>query len=155
VDVYGLVFHIGYWYAVGYCHLRQDLRTFRLDRVLQVKLLETTFSPPPDFDALAFLWGTIARIPSTWHSVILLKMTMQEAKERVPPDLGLMEEVEDGVVLRCYSEGLEWLARFLVGLRCPVTVIQPPQLRKELRKLSRFIAQMAKAPKDEVMRDEL
>src|SRR5947209_9774570 len=31
VDVYGLVYRGGYWYAVGYCHLREGLRVFRLD----------------------------------------------------------------------------------------------------------------------------
>ena len=43
VDPYGLIFHAGLWYTVGYCHLRQDLRMFRLDRVLQTKLLEDAF----------------------------------------------------------------------------------------------------------------
>jgi predicted DNA-binding transcriptional regulator YafY len=33
VDPYGLVYRTACWYAVAYCHLRSDLRTFRLDRV--------------------------------------------------------------------------------------------------------------------------
>src|SRR5438552_2578211 len=33
VDPYGLVYHVGLWYTVGYCHLRNGLRVFRLDRV--------------------------------------------------------------------------------------------------------------------------
>src|SRR5258708_6338386 len=31
LDPYGLVFHAGRWYTQGYCHLRRDLRIFRLD----------------------------------------------------------------------------------------------------------------------------
>ena len=39
VDVYGLAYRGGTWYAVGHCHLRRDLRSFRLDRVLDVQAL--------------------------------------------------------------------------------------------------------------------
>src|SRR6266404_1779261 len=35
VDLYGIVYRSGFWYAVGYCHLRAGLRVFRLDRILQ------------------------------------------------------------------------------------------------------------------------
>src|SRR5690606_5055078 len=35
IDPYGLVYWRGRWYTVGYCHLRQDLRSFRLDRVTE------------------------------------------------------------------------------------------------------------------------
>jgi predicted DNA-binding transcriptional regulator YafY len=40
VDPYGLACRAGYWYMVGYCHLREGVRTFRLDRVLSVILGE-------------------------------------------------------------------------------------------------------------------
>src|SRR5205809_7228105 len=30
VDPYGLVYHVGLWYAVCHCHLRNGLRAFRL-----------------------------------------------------------------------------------------------------------------------------
>src|SRR5579863_8884831 len=43
VDLYGLVYRGGFWYAVGYCHLREDLRVFRLDRVRNVKMRDETY----------------------------------------------------------------------------------------------------------------
>ena len=36
-DPYGIVFNEGYWYTTGYCHLRHDLRTFRLDRIVTLE----------------------------------------------------------------------------------------------------------------------
>ena len=33
-DPYGLAFSGGRWYTVGFCHLRKNLRSFRLDRVV-------------------------------------------------------------------------------------------------------------------------
>jgi predicted DNA-binding transcriptional regulator YafY len=55
VDPYALVHRIGWWYLIGYCHLRQALRTFRVDRIQALELLEQTFEFPQDFDTHAYL----------------------------------------------------------------------------------------------------
>src|SRR5262245_2638675 len=44
IDPYGVVHHRGRWYMVGWCHLRQDVRMFRLDRVLTLEERDETFS---------------------------------------------------------------------------------------------------------------
>ncbi|MCU6794705.1 WYL domain-containing protein [Paenibacillus sp. WQ 127069] len=33
LDPYGLVYWLGKWYIVGYCHLRTEVRCFRVDRI--------------------------------------------------------------------------------------------------------------------------
>lgn len=48
-DPYALLHGRGAWYFVGYCHLRRDLRHFRLDRMDRVVLLERHFARPHDF----------------------------------------------------------------------------------------------------------
>jgi predicted DNA-binding transcriptional regulator YafY len=145
IDVYGLVLHAANWYAVAYCHLRQDLRCFRLDRVQQTILLDATFEPPPDFDALEYLLNSIASFPGTWQIEVLLKLTMEEARTRVPPATGLLEEADGGVMLRSWADGLEWMAHFLIGLRCPLVVLRPPELRDQLRSVAQRIVEMADA----------
>jgi predicted DNA-binding transcriptional regulator YafY len=143
IDVYGLVFHTGSWYATGYCHLRGGLRTFRLDRVVDARLLETTFEPPENFDPLDFLLKTIASMSSTWTVEVLLHLSLDEAKQRIPPDVAVLEERPDGVLFRAWAESLEWVARYLVSLRCSLRVLSPPELRAELLNLSAFIASLA------------
>src|SRR5690606_41471452 len=49
-DPYGISYQRGRWYAVGMCHLRDDMRTFRLDRIAEVARLGTPFEPPDGFD---------------------------------------------------------------------------------------------------------
>ncbi len=145
IDVYGLVFHTGNWYAVAYCHLRQGLRCFRLDRVQQLVALDSTFEAPPDFDSLTYLLNSIASFPGTWQVEVLLKTTMEDAQKRVPPATALIEEVEGGVLLRSWADGLEWFAHFLVSLRCPLVVHHPPELRDELRRVGERIVALADA----------
>ncbi len=143
VDPYGLIFHAGLWYTIGYCHLRQDLRMFRLDRVLEMDLLEETFTRPPGFDSLDHLRRTMASMPGTWKVEVLLAMPWEEAERQVPPTLAMLEQVQGGVVLRCYTQELDWMAHFLVSLRCPLVVREPPELHEALRALAAEIIQLA------------
>jgi predicted DNA-binding transcriptional regulator YafY len=42
---HGLVFHAGRWYLAAFDHLRDDLRTFRVDRMRAIALLPTAAEP--------------------------------------------------------------------------------------------------------------
>src|SRR5213079_1863187 len=46
---YGLTYFLHSWHLVAYCHLRQDRRIFRLDRIEDLIILEKTFQRPDDF----------------------------------------------------------------------------------------------------------
>ncbi len=143
IDVYGLVYHTGYWYAVAYCHLRAGLRVFRLDRVQQIQVLDETFVSPPDFDALDYLIKSIATIPNGYEVEVVFRATLEQAQYRIPPDVGILEPTPDGIVLRCYADGLDWMAYFLINTRLNFTVIRPPELRVRLREVAQGVIDMA------------
>ena len=51
---YGLVVHAGRWYLAAHDHLRDDLRTFRVDRLRRLRpVSEASVDPPDGFDAVA------------------------------------------------------------------------------------------------------
>jgi proteasome accessory factor B len=58
VDPYALVYRQSAWVVVGHCHLRQDVRSFRLDRVSSIKMAprpkSADFDRPEDFDIRAY-----------------------------------------------------------------------------------------------------
>lgn len=84
VDPYGVLYRNGYWYMAGYCHLRQGLRAFRLDRVVAVQLTDATFIRPTDFDMLAFIEESISNTPGVWQVDLLLQTTLEEAQRIIP-----------------------------------------------------------------------
>ncbi len=49
VDPYSLARLSNDWLLMGYCHLRQDMRVFRLGRMEQLKILEKRFDRPVNF----------------------------------------------------------------------------------------------------------
>ena len=55
LDPYALAFHWGWWYVVGHCHIRQEVRTFRIDRIQELTLLGEVFQSPADFNAREFM----------------------------------------------------------------------------------------------------
>jgi proteasome accessory factor B len=58
IDPYGLVYREGAWLCVGWCHLRQDVRSFRVDRIGEAvqapKPKSPDFERPADFDVKAY-----------------------------------------------------------------------------------------------------
>src|SRR6266705_3300158 len=143
VDPYGLVYLGGRWFAVGYCHLRAGLRTFRRDRLLQAEMRSDRFVRPPGFDSLEYVTHALANVPGTWFVEVLLETTLEDARSVVPRALAILEQVNGGVMLRCYFENLRWMARHLVGLGCSFVVYQPPELREALLHLAEEIKEMA------------
>jgi len=55
VDPYALSFRWGLWYLVAYCHLRDAMRTFRVDRIESVERLDRRFTIPGEFSTKAYL----------------------------------------------------------------------------------------------------
>ena len=145
VDPYGLVYLSGRWYAAGYCHLRGGLRTFRLDRVLDVQPRAELFTRPPDFDSLAYVQRALATMPGTWRVEVLLDTSLEEAQRVIPPQVATLESTPAGVVFRDYAEDLDWIARLLVGLGCPFVVREPPELRQTLARLAARVLESVEA----------
>ncbi|PKO16574.1 MAG: transcriptional regulator [Chloroflexi bacterium HGW-Chloroflexi-10] len=135
-DPYGLAYHQGKWYAVGWCGLRQDLRSFRLDRIKQVNLTEAVFDPPEAFDAMAYVVQAIAILPRQYPFEILLQTDLASTEEEILDVLGVVEPIQDGVVLRGSTDDLEWLARQLARFSFDFVVREPEGLRVALRNLA-------------------
>lgn len=54
IDPYGMVYWNNKWYIVAYCHLRNEIRSFRAERILTVKRTHITFNRPEAFSAREF-----------------------------------------------------------------------------------------------------
>ncbi|CAN7270449.1 helix-turn-helix transcriptional regulator [Rossellomorea sp. LjRoot5] len=54
VDPYRMIYWNNKWYVIGFCHLRNDIRSFRVDRMESLVLTENTFIRPENFSARDF-----------------------------------------------------------------------------------------------------
>jgi predicted DNA-binding transcriptional regulator YafY len=133
IDPYGLAFYLGAWYAVGWCHLRRDLRSFRLDRVRSASPLPASFLRPDGFDALARLRESVALLPRAHAIAVRLECEPDAARLAFPAEFGLIEPVDgSGVLLRTSADDLGWFARRLAALPFGFRIVEPDALRAAL-----------------------
>lgn len=144
-DPYGLAWWSGGWYALGMCHLRHGLRSFRLDRVGAVALLDERFRRPADFDALEQLARSIAVIPRSHAVELLLHTDLPTAQRTFSSGFGLLEPVEHGVLMRSGADDLDWFARRLAGLPFDFEIRAPAALRHALAKCAARLQALAAA----------
>jgi predicted DNA-binding transcriptional regulator YafY len=142
VDIYGVTFHGGSWYAVGYCHLREDYRTFRLDRVVHQRVLETTFERDPEFDAMTYLWQSLTRMSGLFDAAILIEGEINEIALSLPVQLGELSQASGNVLWKCQVADLDWMARVLASIDYPLQVLRPSELHQALVDLATRVTSM-------------
>lgn len=141
VDPWGVAVTLDHWYLVGWCHLRGDVRQFRLDRVASLVVTGERASPPaPGFDPLAFVTRGIATVPARHVAVVRFPAPYAEVVERVPLAYGLLDATDEGVEGRFPSDDLDATLRWLVGLGLPMRLVGPPELLMAAEAMARRLA---------------
>ncbi|WP_263168932.1 helix-turn-helix transcriptional regulator [Streptomyces sp. SCSIO ZS0520] len=147
LDPYGVVFHTGRWYVLGYDHLREARRTFRIDRVTAVTPRPRGFTVPEDFDPVAQLAATLAEAPYRWQVEVTVHGPLDEIARLLPGTAVTLTALPSGgVLLRARAERLDGTARLLASLEWPFTVHHPDELRCALRDLAARLTAAAEPP---------
>lgn len=145
MDCYAVAWRAGAWYAVGHCHLRRDLRTFRLDRVVDAQPLPASFGRPDDFDVLAHLVNAIATLPRAHRVEVRLHADLATARQALRPELGVLEPMRGGDVrLRAQADELPAMARELARLPFPFTIVSPAGLKRAFAAHVRQLSEAAR-----------
>ena len=72
IDPYGILYWNNKWYMVGFCHLRNQIRSFRAERILQIKRTQMIFKRPAAFSARKFFLQNLLPEPTGKDGVISL-----------------------------------------------------------------------------------
>jgi predicted DNA-binding transcriptional regulator YafY len=138
---HGLVVHSGRWYLAAYDHDRDDLRTFRVDRMRGATASDRPAVPPPDgFDAVAHLAHSLASVPWEWEVEVVLDLPLDATAERIPSTLAELVAAGPQTVLRMRVSSLDWMAGVLASLRCGFTIGKPDELRASVHALANSLA---------------
>lgn len=132
---YGLAYYLGRWYVIGHCYLRRDLRTFRLNRIVNCTVTGNSFDKPEAFDCLAYLRSAIGDIPRQFAVEVLLYTDLLTAQRYIGRELGVLVQKDNGVVLYNQSEDLGWLAGQLASWPMDFKVLKPKALSVCLKQL--------------------
>jgi predicted DNA-binding transcriptional regulator YafY len=142
VDPYALALQWGYWYLAGHCHLRGELRTFRVDRVQAVEPTGETFEVPPDFTAREYLQRMASERPAAYYRVVVRfeADVAHIVRERRDEWQTLTENHDGSVTLAFDASDLAWPCRWVLTYQDSATVVGPPELVAMVRDAARAIA---------------
>ncbi len=59
IDPYGIFYWNYRWYVIGFCHLRDSIRSFRVERISLIKQTQMTFKRPKSFSAKEFFMQSL------------------------------------------------------------------------------------------------
>ena len=128
-DPYGLVHFLNAWHVIAYCHLRQGLRNFRLDRIDDLVLLPKTFQRPANFKMGESQSG---QRKSVLVRALFDKEVVRWVRESRSYYITSEEETPDGLLVTLQphqeSEVLQWL----LGWGSHVRVLEPETLCQQI-----------------------
>ena len=95
VHPYGVVAHAGHWYLTAHDGTSGEIRTFRLDRVTEVKPGAATFDVPANVRPQDEVLGALARTP--WRHLVSVKVHADPdaIQSRMPLGLATMTPLTD------------------------------------------------------------
>jgi predicted DNA-binding transcriptional regulator YafY len=125
------------WHLRGYCHLREDFRTFALDRIISLRLLDQHYLPKrviPEED-LSGAFGSVVDGKAVKVTLIFDRDIKQYVMRRQWHESQKTTELKDGRLKMIFNvkgfEGIkEWIYRWLPH----VEVVSPKKFREEIKR---------------------
>jgi predicted DNA-binding transcriptional regulator YafY len=141
LDPYALIHRWGWWYVIGYCHLRQAVRSFRVDRIERLSVTDQSFQRPEDFDVHDYLaqdWGPPPQLevrmrfsPEAAHVALYNRSSWKTVEE----------EPDGSVVVTFSAPEMYWAAGTAIAYGPIVKVLEPPELQAVLVEWARGISE--------------
>lgn len=152
---YGLVAHAGRWYVTGADPGIGEDRTFRLDRIAEVRPLPGSFEPPVGLDPAQRVLSGLAQAPYRHQVSLRIHGTVEQVRTRLPASVATVTEppAEAGtdpetgrwLSVELRAERLDWLPPLLASLGLPFAIERPAELRDLVLALADRLATSARA----------
>ncbi|SHH81683.1 Predicted DNA-binding transcriptional regulator YafY, contains an HTH and WYL domains [Caloranaerobacter azorensis DSM 13643] len=133
---YVLFMYKGFWYCIGYCELRGEIRDFKLSRIRSYKLLEDTFDKPIDFKLSDYLGH---------NSIFKDKLYNIKLKINPPMSIIISERIwsenqkiifnqeDNSILFEATMSGLPEIKSWILSMGSCVEILEPEELKEEIR----------------------
>jgi len=128
LDIYAVVHRWGWWYVIGYCHYREAVRTFRVDRIQTLTVLEEPFQIPADFDIHAYLDQEMANRPWLMTTLRFAPEIAAMAREYALGWETIEEQPDGALIVTLKAPDVNWAASTALSYGPTVTVLAPEEV---------------------------
>jgi len=138
IDPYGTVNWNNKWYTVAFCHLRNEIRIFRAERIVQIERTSIRFTRPEEFSAREFVKKNL--LPDLVGKDRLLSVIIGGRAEALDDlclhwFLGhyLQERTANQAIFVLEEESMDtYIPHLLLSYGKSIQVIEPQQLKDKL-----------------------
>ena len=124
------------WYLEGWCHRAEDVRRFRLDRVVDVVVLDTQAQPPPTTEGAAEAADSMFT-PSDDDVLVTLELS---PRARWIAEYYPVEQVDDlpdgGLLVRLRAGQTGWLTSLALRSGADLRVVEPDWVAERVHSLA-------------------
>ena len=143
VDPHFIVFRRHAFYFVGYCHLRGEFRTFRMDRIKRLTLTKQRFTRTKSVTAADYFAGSWELYQGEPVKVTV-RFRGRAARVVAASQYHSGEQTEslaDGELLyRVTVNGTEEIGRWILRFGTEAEVLEPLALRQELGQIGQYLS---------------
>lgn len=138
IDPYGIVYWNNKWYTVAFCHLRNEIRSFRAERILQIRQTQMKFQRPEAFAAREFFMKNL--LPDMAGKTGLITLIIEGRAEALD-DLCLHWFLGHYLKERTSNQAVFWLEEniiysyvpyFLLSYGKSIQVTEPRSFRNKM-----------------------
>ena len=144
VDPYYLVNNGGDWYVIGFCRLKNEIRTFALDRIYNPRTLEHGFAIPKDFKIDDYLEKGFGRMQGGKTEAIRIKLwgtAVAWIRRLIWHPSQKIEEKRDGSIILCLDCPMtDSLVRWVLQMGGNARVLAPASLKALVRTEAQVIS---------------
>jgi len=130
-------------YVIAYCHRAGAVRTFKVERIEDIRILDETYVIPPDFDAIEYLSSSWGIVVDGEIETVRLKFSPDVARiisETIWHPSQVLEPQRDGALMMTLKvTNTIDLRAWILGWGEEVEVLEPPELRKSIVKTAQAL----------------
>lgn len=131
INPYGFVYYDDFLYVIGYCHLKQEPRAFKLIRIKEYESTSHSFEIPSDFSMQSLIGNSFSMFTDSYNVELVIGSYPAElVKEKIWGENQEIEDLSSGDILfKAKMYGKNSIVKWILSMGTDVEVIHPEELR--------------------------
>lgn len=136
IEPYTVMFKEGDWYVIGYCHAKEEVRTFKISRIKSIDNTSDIYMKPTNFSLKEYLKNNWEVFIGGEQEVVIrfdtatadfIKQSKWNANQQISDNL------DGSIIFRVFVNELDEVKDWVMGFGNHAEVIAPGTLRGEIK----------------------
>ena len=132
IDPYNLIYRNSSWYVIGHCHLRGEIRMFKLARIKEIKTLDEKFHVRKDFSISSYMRNTLDLINTGKEYIVEIRFfhpaSVWISEKYWLPTQKIVWLEDDSIIFKARVNGLVDITRWILAYGHLARVLKPKEL---------------------------